>query len=104
MHIFEGRVPGIAHDRKDRLESGMQTHVFASVRLRIGLQEAFVGLYLSRQQERHLENTRALAKVFTDAFLFGKRIGHACLTSTKISAESPAGRTMTASPTAVRYG
>ena len=83
VDILERRVARVADDRENRLERGVQAEVVALIWLLIGLQEPAVGLDLRCQQERHLQNAGALAKVFADAFLFGERIGHACLPSTR---------------------
>ena len=45
----------VTHDRKHRLESGLDTDVSAPVRPHVGLQVLVVGFYLRGQQVRHLK-------------------------------------------------
>src|ERR1700728_1594821 len=54
----------------------MQADVVATGLRRIRLQEPAVRVQLDREQVRRAEDARTLAKVLTDALLFGERVSH----------------------------
>ena len=74
--IIERRVTGIAEYREYRPERGMQALLVTPERCLVHLQEITVGFELRRQQIRHVQDARALAKVLTDTFLLGETVGH----------------------------
>src|SRR6185436_1002767 len=87
---LELRVSGMADDREDRGERGLQSFVAAAFGRHVRLEEAGVGLQLRRDEERHLLHDGALREAFADAFTLGQRIGHKspktliCRTSSKM--------------------
>jgi hypothetical protein len=54
----------------------VQADLIAARLGRIRLQEAPVGIELNRQQIWRAEDARTLAKVLSNALLFGERLGH----------------------------
>ena len=65
----------VRHDREGRDEGGLQALGLAFLRVNVFLQEGHVGLALHRQQVRHVEHARALAKALADAFALGVAVG-----------------------------
>ena len=65
----------VALDRKHRLEGGLQPDPPALGGRDVRLQEVPVRVELRREEERNLEDARALAEVVADALLFGEGIG-----------------------------
>ena len=74
-HVFERGVAGVARDRENGFQCGVQTMVVAMVFGFGKLQEFTIRIGLDGQQRRHIEHLRALAESFADAFLFGEGIG-----------------------------
>src|SRR5260370_26279262 len=75
-HVLERGVAGVAGNGAHTVEGGVQAD-FVALGLRdIRLQESPVRVQLDRQQIRRAENARPLAKVLTNALLFGERISH----------------------------
>jgi hypothetical protein len=75
-HEVEARILGMALDRKDGVERGLQALVLALLRRQVRLQECAVGFQLRGQQKRHRQCTDTFCKAFTNALFFGKRIAH----------------------------
>ena len=76
--IFQELELGIARialDWKHRLEGGLQPDAPALLRRNVRLQEVPVRIELRREEERNLENTRALAEIVANALLFGEGVG-----------------------------
>ena len=74
--VLQHGMTGMAGNREYRLQRGMQAFVSPLGQRHPDLQESLVGLNLGCQQIGNVENITTLAKTVTDAFLFGKRIGH----------------------------
>ena len=72
----ETRVFGMALDRENPVEGGLQAVIFPLLRRSIGLQECGKGFQLSGQQEWNRQRTDSFGKTFTDTFFFGKRVAH----------------------------
>jgi hypothetical protein len=75
-HVLERRVAGIAGDRENAVESGVQADFVALGFRDVRLQESPVRIQLDRQQIRRAEDARALAEILANALLFGERISH----------------------------
>ncbi len=75
-HVLERRVPGVAGNGEHAVEGGVQADFIAFGLRDIRLQESPIRIQLDRQQVRRAEDARTLAKVLTDALLFGERISH----------------------------
>ncbi len=75
-HVLERRVAGVAGNGEHAVESGMQADFVAFGFRDVRLQESPVRIQLDRQQVRRAEDARTLAKVLTNALLFGERISH----------------------------
>ena len=73
-HVFEPRVAGVAGDREDRRERGLQAFVLARLGRGVRLQERTVGRELRFEQEGHLQHAGPLGKALADALLLGKRV------------------------------
>ena len=80
--VLQHRVPGVALDRENGLEGGMQPHILALSGFQTLLQKSPIRVDLGREQEGNIQNAGALAEVLADTFFFGERIGHAALPST----------------------
>src|SRR5690606_26598768 len=75
-HVLERGVSGVADDREDALERGVQADVLALLRPQFVLQKLLVRVDLNRKQVRDLQNARQLPEILTNAFLFSERICH----------------------------
>ena len=80
--VLQHRVPGVALDRENGFEGGMQPHVLALGGFQTLLQKGPVRVDLGREQEGNIQYAGALAEVLADTLFLGERIGHAALPST----------------------
>src|SRR6185312_17109022 len=80
-HVLERSVSGVARDREDTLERGVQAHAGPVVLGLVGLQERAIGIELDGEQVGRVEHGRLLAEVLADALLLGKGISHRVVTS-----------------------
>ena len=72
--VLEPRVAGVAGDRENRRERGLQALVLARFGRGVRLQERPVGRELRFEQERHLEHACPFGKALADALLLGERV------------------------------
>ena len=75
-HELQPRALGMALDRIDTLERGLQAFALAPLRGHVLLQKSGVRVDLRRQQERHRQDVVALGKALADTLLFGERVRH----------------------------
>ena len=69
-------VPRVADDRHDAVEGAVQADLDALLRCLLLLEEGAVGVELRLQQERNLQDRRALAEILADPLLFSERESH----------------------------
>src|SRR6185369_4946114 len=78
---FQTRIPRMTGNRKDRLESCLQSLRLATLRRCVRLEERGVRIDLRCQQVRDLQHARTFREALADALLFGEGIGHGHLYS-----------------------
>jgi len=71
-HVLEGSIARVTHNREYRLECRVQTNGLTIVDRLVRLQELVVRIHLDRQQIRHVQDRRTLAKVLANSLLLSE--------------------------------
>ncbi len=73
---LQPRIAGVANDRKDGIECGLQTFVAAVFDADSLLKKGAVRVELGRQQVRYRQYAVALGEALADAFFFREGVSH----------------------------